>query len=423
MNFQRKSFLLILTVAALVGLAACGSSTPPAVEATTAPTEAPAATSAAGVLPTQAPVTLEGAETTASKLQFLELTPGEGATPKAGDLLTLHFTATLPDGTEFANTRQQSGSPIQLIYLKDQILPGMDEGLGLMKAGGRAKMALPAELAFGAEGYPGMVPANSQVLLEVELIRVSQPPTPPEITEADLTTTASGLKYAELAAGEGEAVTAGDVVRTNYTIWVQGAQDAEYIASSLEGEPLSFVQGAGDAVFPGWDEGMLGMKAGGKRLLIVPPALGMGETGGGGIPANAILLVQVELVEIQKQPKLSRAPESELTTTASGLKYADLVVGEGPAAESGQTVVVHYSGWLEDGTLFDSSVTSGQPFSFTLGAGNVIQGWDEGLVGMKAGGKRQLVIPAELGYGETGAGSTIPGGATLIFEVELIEIK
>lgn len=423
MNFQRKSFLIVLTVAALVGLAACGSSTPPPVEATAAPTEAPAATSAAGVLPTQAPVTLEGAETTASKLQFLELTPGEGATPKAGDLLTLHFTATLPDGTEFANTRQQSGSPIQLIYLKDQILAGMDEGLGLMKAGGSAKMVLPPELAFGAEGYPGMVPANSQVLLEVELIRVSQPPTPPEITEADLTTTASGLKYAELAAGEGEAVTAGDVVRTNYTIWVQGAQDAEYIASSLEGEPLSFVQGAGEAVFPGWDEGMLGMKAGGKRLMIVPPALGLGETGGGGIPANAILLVQVELLEIQKQPELSRLPESELTTTASGLKYADLVVGEGPAAESGQTVVVHYSGWLEDGTLFDSSVTSGQPFSFTLGAGNVIQGWDEGLVGMKVGGKRQLVIPAELGYGETGAGSTIPGGATLIFEVELIEIK
>ncbi len=423
MKYHRKSLILILTVVALVGLAACSSATPTPVEPTAAPTSAPEATDAAGVLPTQAVISLEGAETTASNLQFLALTPGEGAAPKEGDLLTLHFTAKLPDGTEFANTRQQGGTPIQLIYLKDQILAGMDEGLGLMKAGGSARMVLPPELAFGAEGYPGMVPANSQVILEVELVRVSQPPKPPEVAEADLTSTASGLKYAELAAGEGEAVTAGDVVRTNYTIWVQGAQDAEYIASSLEGEPLSFVQGAGEAVFPGWDEGMLGMKAGGKRLLIVPPALGLGETGGSGIPANAILLVQVELVEIQKQPKLSRAAESELTTTASGLKYVDLVTGEGPAAASGQTVVVHYSGWLEDGTLFDSSVTSGQPFSFTLGAGNVIQGWDEGLVGMKVGGKRQLVIPAELGYGESGAGGTIPGGATLIFEVELIEIK
>jgi peptidylprolyl isomerase len=221
-KYHRKSLILILTVVALVGLAACSSATPTPVEPTAAPTSAPEATDAAGVLPTQAVISLEGAETTASNLQFLALTPGEGAAPKEGDLLTLHFTAKLPDGTEFANTRQQGGTPIQLIYLKDQILAGMDEGLGLMKAGGSARMVLPPELAFGAEGYPGMVPANSQVILEVELVRVSQPPKPPEVAEADLTSTASGLKYAELAAGEGEAVTAGDVVRTNYTIWVQG---------------------------------------------------------------------------------------------------------------------------------------------------------------------------------------------------------
>ena len=85
--------------------------------------------------------------------------------------------------------------------------------------------------------------------------------------------------------------------------------------------------------------------------------------------------------------------------------------------------MVHYTGWLEDGTLFDSSVGRGQPFTFQIGKGNVIPGWDEGVATMKVGGKRQLVVPAALAYGDTGAGSTIPPGATLIFEVELLDVQ
>jgi FKBP-type peptidyl-prolyl cis-trans isomerase FkpA len=113
----------------------------------------------------------------------------------------------------------------------------------------------------------------------------------------------------------------------------------------------------------------------------------------------------------------------ESVTTASGLQYQDLTVGTGAEAKAGDTVVVHYTGWLTDGTKFDSSVDRNQPFSFTLGAGRVIAGWDEGVAGMKIGGKRKLTIPAELGYGSRGAGGVIPPNATLIFDVELLEIK
>ncbi len=113
----------------------------------------------------------------------------------------------------------------------------------------------------------------------------------------------------------------------------------------------------------------------------------------------------------------------EVITTASGLQYEDLVAGEGPAAQAGNTVSVHYTGWLEDGTKFDSSVDRGTPFEFPLGGGRVIPGWDEGVAGMQVGGKRRLTIPSELGYGATGAGGVIPPNATLIFEVELLEIK
>jgi FKBP-type peptidyl-prolyl cis-trans isomerase len=107
----------------------------------------------------------------------------------------------------------------------------------------------------------------------------------------------------------------------------------------------------------------------------------------------------------------------------SGLKYVDLKVGDGQIAAAGMTAQVHYTGWLTDGTKFDSSVDRGQPFSFKLGEGQVIRGWDEGVKGMRVGGKRKLTIPPDLGYGQAGAGGVIPPNATLIFEVELLGLQ
>ena len=116
-----------------------------------------------------------------------------------------------------------------------------------------------------------------------------------------------------------------------------------------------------------------------------------------------------------------------LTTTASGLQYEDTVLGTGAIAKAGQNVKVHYTGWLYNdgvqGAKFDSSKDRGQPFQFGLGAGQVIKGWDEGVMTMKVGGKRKLTIPPELGFGAKGAGGMIPPNATLLFDVELLSIK
>lgn len=116
------------------------------------------------------------------------------------------------------------------------------------------------------------------------------------------------------------------------------------------------------------------------------------------------------------------SPTSEITTD-SGLKYVDLVAGTGREAATGNQVSVHYTGWLTNGKKFDSSVDRKEPFSFPLGAGRVIKGWDEGVAGMKVGGKRKLTIPSQLGYGARGAGSVIPPNATLVFDVELLEVR
>jgi FKBP-type peptidyl-prolyl cis-trans isomerase len=112
-----------------------------------------------------------------------------------------------------------------------------------------------------------------------------------------------------------------------------------------------------------------------------------------------------------------------LTKTASGLQYQDIVTGTGAEAAPGQVAVVHYTGWLTDGTKFDSSRDAGQPFSFPVGGGQVIAGWDEGVAGMKVGGRRKLVIPPDLGYGAAGSPPVIPPAATLVFDVELLEVR
>ncbi len=117
------------------------------------------------------------------------------------------------------------------------------------------------------------------------------------------------------------------------------------------------------------------------------------------------------------------APAGQRVTTPSGLAYEILKQGSGAGATAGQTVTVHYTGWLENGTKFDSSLDRGTPFLFPLGGGQVIRGWDEGVAGMKPGEKRKLIIPSNLGYGSRGAGGVIPPNATLIFDVELISSR
>ncbi len=130
-----------------------------------------------------------------------------------------------------------------------------------------------------------------------------------------------------------------------------------------------------------------------------------------------------ENLQKEKEDTTQQTMDTNTATDSAQLKIEDIKVGEGKEVTAGDTVVMHYSGTLTDGTKFDSSYDRGEPFETRIGVGSVIQGWDMGVPGMKVGGKRKLTIPPQLGYGESGAGAAIPPNATLIFEVELLEIK
>ena len=237
--------------------------------------------------------------------------------------------------------------------------------------------------------------------------------------EGTLTTTNSGLQYEIIKLGDGEKPQATDKVEVHYHGTLE---DGTVFDSSVDrGKTITFPL---NRVIKGWTEGLQLMPIGSKFKFIIPPELGYGSRDMGTIPPNSTLIFEVELFNIQK-PFVDKdfslpAEEKQLE---SGLRYLDHINGTGASAAENSTVFVHYSGYLADGTKFDSSHDRGQPFSFTLGAGRVIKGWDEGIIGMKIGGKRTLIIPPDLGYGERGAGGVIPPNSTLMFEVELLDIK
>jgi peptidylprolyl isomerase len=240
--------------------------------------------------------------------------------------------------------------------------------------------------------------------------------------DPDLRQVAAGLKVRDLRDGTGPGAPAGGTVKVNYTGWLT---DGTVFDSGTNSEfPLT-------GVIRGWQEGIPGMKVGGVRKLVVAPEMGYGSKAQGKIPPFSTLIFEVALVEVKGGGP--RAAPLELTDKTKpgdedpglkelvpGLRYRDLKEGEGNAVADGATVTIHYTGWLTNGTPFDSSYKTGAPATFPLGT--LVKGWQIGIPGMKPGGIRKLVIAPELGYGGRATGD-IPPNSTLVFEIELISSR
>jgi peptidylprolyl isomerase len=255
--------------------------------------------------------------------------------------------------------------------------------------------------------------------------------------DSEIKTTESGLKYFDETVGEGKDAKFGDLLSIHFKGWVivdstnlfsdwtKDSTRLPYLIgdSYRQGQVVKFVLGE-DAFIRGTDEGIVGMKPNGKRMIVIPSELAYGKQGVGPVPPNSNLKVLIELIEVKDHivAELWDVDQTKLNTTESGLMYFIVDQGEGDFATDGNVVTVHYSGFLKDGTKFDSSVERDEPFTFVIGNKQVIAGWDEGIKLLKRGGKVRLVIPPSLGYGDITAGK-IPPGSTLIFDVELLDVK
>ena len=255
----------------------------------------------------------------------------------------------------------------------------------------------------------------------------------------EVVTLESGLQYMDDSLGTGREAKAGDLVSIHFRGWMVPADSAGELFSDWSvdetknmlslgdskqrNQPLKFVLNSGSFI-KGTDEGIAGMKTGGIRTMIIPSSLAYGETGIGMIPPNTDLKVVVELLEVSDKvvAEMWEVDTTSFNTTPSGLKYAIVTEGDGPKVEAGKVITVHYSGYLEDGTLFDSSVERDEPIQFVVGQGQVIPGWDEGMLLLKKGDKARFIIPPQLGYGDMDL-EKIPANSTLIFDTEIIDIQ
>lgn len=236
----------------------------------------------------------------------------------------------------------------------------------------------------------------------------------------------SGLYYVETLKGNGVKAVPGAKVTMQYT---GKLLDGTVFDSSIgRSEPFSFPLGQ-NKVIKGWEEGITKMNKGGKAIFLIPSKLAYGSSSVGKIPANSILIFEVELVDVQLPPSdevvLSdyiKKNNIKAEATGTGLFYSEVKKGTGPKATPGKTVTVQYTGKLLDGTVFDSSVGRPEPFTFQLGQNKVIKGWEEGIARMNKGGKAILLIPSKLAYGANAMGK-IPANSPLIFEVELVDVK
>jgi peptidylprolyl isomerase len=359
---------------------------------------------------------------TASGLEYTITEKGNGKKAQIGDKVFVHYTGKLTNDTVF-DSSVGKGQPFSFKLGAGQVIKGWDEAFQILQVGDKATIKFGPELGYG-ERAMGKIPANSTLIFDVELVDVVEGIRPYDVKGKDTVKTASGLQYIVVQANKtGEAAANGTRVVANYSAYFK---DGKMFDSSFDrNQPLKATIGKGQ-LFKGLEEGISLMHKGEKARIIIPSNLAFGDKGNGPIPANTDIVFDVELVDVQKvvPPVQFDIKGLEAKKTASGITYYEVKKSGSPVkATVGKTVKVHYSGYLADGKMFDSSVERGEPIEFPLGQGMVIQGWEEGIALMSVGDKLRLVIPYFLAYGEQGRPPLIPEKADLTFDVELMDVK
>jgi FKBP-type peptidyl-prolyl cis-trans isomerase len=357
--------------------------------------------------------------TTASGLQISTLAPGDGETkPKVGDVVAMHYTGWLTDGKKFDSSHDR-GQPFLVEVGRGKVIAGWDEAIPMMTVGEKAKLTIPPQLAYKEAGYGKVIPPNSTLVFEVELLEILWTFRPLDPARKKV---ALGVEHEVIDEGEGAPPAPTDFVEFRYAAWKPNGQlvthtEEEQARRQQSGrDPGAIVK---DLRSPFLQNALAVTPRGGATRLQVSASGCWPDRLPTGVKPDDLITWELWISNVVDLA-FSMPDPAKLTKTASGLAFEVIREGEGKSPAATNTVTTHYAGWLTDGKLFDGSFQRGQPASFPLN--RVIKGWTEGLQLMKPGAIYKFVIPPELGYGAEGSPPTIPPSSTLVFLVQLVSV-
>ena len=338
----------------------------------------------------------------------------------SGDNISVHYVGKLSDGSIFDDSYSRE-QPISFNLGQGRVIKGWDEGLQYLHLGDSALFIIPPDIAYGSRSV-GKIPANSTLYFTVKVVALKKGLKPWNISKAKKVKLDSAFSYAIVQKGNGEAVQVGDRAFVQYSGYFTNGKIFD--SSHLNGDKaFGFILGR-HRVIQGWEKGVLGMKVGEKRQIIIPYKLAYGKEGRVPIPPKTDLVFDVELEKIEKieYPKFDTQGKDTITTS-TGLKYIVIDSTEGQIVKPYDTVVILYVGSFLDKRVFDSSYDRKDSLVFTVAEGKVIHGLDEGLLKMRKGEKFRFIIPYSQAYGEEGRPPLIPKKSNLIFDVYLQNVK
>ncbi len=359
--------------------------------------------------------------TTASGLKYKIDEPGNDKHPQKGCRVWLEYTGWLDNDTIFVST-EETGS-VDFWLGQGQVIKGWEEALPLIGEGGTIHLTVPPHLGYGGMAIAG-IPENSTLHFKIKVIQVDvfEPIKSLDTNGTTANKLPNGIVYYAVQNGHGQPASKGDNVYVHYTGWLP---DGSIYSSTIHsGSPTRFTAGCGETI-EGLDTAFLLIPEGGKYKFMIPWNLAFGEKGyGNRIPPKTDITIDIEMVHISKEIMVEKwdASGHDTLSTASGLRYIVFDAGDGEQILRNSIVTAHYSGYLPDGTLFDSSVKRESPIRYPVGAGIIIDGLDEASLLMRRGSRFQLLIPSNLAYGEEGLPPTIPANADLVFDVEILDV-
>lgn len=358
--------------------------------------------------------------TTRSGLQYQIVKQGNDKHPHRGCRVWVEYTGSLTDGSIFAST-EGSGN-IDVWMGQGQLIKAWEEALPMIGEGGQIKLIVPPALGYGDFELPD-IPKNSTLHFDLKLIQVdSFPPIEPFSTKGlKMQKLPNGIKYYCVKASNGKLPNRGDNVYIHYTGWLPDGEI--YTSTQHSRDPRRFTAGKGEA-FEGMDSALLLMPEGSKYRFIIPQQLAFGDAGyANRIPPKTDVTLDIEMVRISREVKVEKwnAAGLDTITTASGLRYIVFEPGYGKLIEHDNIVTAHYSAFYND-SLFDSSVKRESPIRYPVGAGIVIDGWEEASLLMRLGARFQLLVPHNLAFGADGLQIGLPADADVVFDVEILDV-